>query len=59
MKRKFANGARVRGKEGDGGKASFRGRVGTIASYLPGSGYLVRFDDGRDEYVYAHWLEAA
>ncbi len=23
------------------------------------SGYLVRFDDGLDEYVYAHWLEDA
>jgi len=59
MKRKFASGERVRGKEGDEGKASFRGRIGTVLSYLRGSGYLVRFDDGREEYVYAHWLEAA
>jgi hypothetical protein len=57
MKRKFADGARVKGKEGDDGKASFRGRVGTVISYLSGSGYFVRFDDGLDEYAYVHWLE--
>jgi hypothetical protein len=57
MKRKFADGTLVKGKEGDDGKASFRGRVGTVISYLSGSGYLVRFDDGQDEYAYAHWLE--
>jgi len=59
MKRKFSNGARVKGIEGDEGKGSFRGRAGTVLDYLSGSGYLVRFDDGRDEYAYAHWLEAA
>jgi hypothetical protein len=58
MKRKFRDGMRVIGKEGDEGKGSFRGRKGTVAGYVVGSGYLVKFDDGRDEYVYAHWLEA-
>jgi hypothetical protein len=48
-RRKFADGARVRGQEE--GAASFRGRTGTVVSYVPGSGYWVRFDDGRTENV--------
>jgi hypothetical protein len=52
---KFTEGARIIGKEE--GPASFRGRMGTVLSYLPGSGYQVSFDDGRVEYAYAHWLE--
>jgi len=55
--RKFSYGARVIGKEE--GPASFRGRLGTVLSYLRGSGYQVIFDDGRVEYAYAHWLEPA
>ncbi len=55
--RKFADGARVRGREE--GAASFRGRTGTVTSYVPGSGYWVNFDDGRTENVPAHWLEVA
>ena len=55
--RKFEVGGRVRGKEE--GPASFRERTGTVISYLAGSGYQVSFDDGRVEYAYAHWLEAA
>jgi hypothetical protein len=55
--RKFANGARVRGREE--GAASFRGRTGTVTGYVPNSGYWVCFDDGRIENVPAHWLEAA
>ena len=53
---KFSLGARIIGKEE--GPASFRGRMGTVVSYLPGSGYQVSFDDGRVEYAYAHWLES-
>jgi len=45
-KRKFADGTRVQGREE--GAASFRGRTGTVMSYVPGSGYWVSFDDGRD-----------
>jgi hypothetical protein len=55
--RKFADGARVRGREE--GTASFRGRTGTVTSYLPNSGYWVCFDDGHIENVPSHWLEAA
>lgn len=55
--RKFTMGARVRGKEE--GPGSFRGRTGTVIGYVSGSGYEVAFDDGRVEYAYAHWLEAA
>jgi hypothetical protein len=54
---KFSEGARVVGKEE--GPASFRGRIGTVLSYLSGSGYQISFDDGRVEYAYAHWLENA
>jgi hypothetical protein len=56
-KRKFADGARVRGREE--GRASFRGRTGTVTGYVPGSGYWVNFDDGMTENVPAYWLEAA
>jgi hypothetical protein len=56
-KRKFTDGARVRGREE--GAASFRGRTGTVMSYVPGSGYWISFDDGRVECVTAHWLEAS
>jgi hypothetical protein len=55
-RRKFADGMRVRGREE--GAGSFRGRTGTVTSYVPGSGYWVSFDDGRVENVPAHWLEA-
>lgn len=55
--KKFAPTVRVRGREE--GPGSFRGRMGMVIGYVSGSGYLVRFDDGREEYVYAHWLEAA
>jgi hypothetical protein len=55
--RKFSNGVRVIGREE--GPASFRGRTGTVIGYISGSGYQVRFDDGRIEYAYAHWLEMA
>lgn len=58
MKRKFGNTARVRGIDKDEVPASFRGRTGTVAGYVRGSGYFVKFDDGRDEYAYAQWLEA-
>lgn len=54
---KFSEGTRIIGKEE--GPASFRGRVGTVMSYLSGSGYQISFDDGRVEYAYAHWLENA
>jgi hypothetical protein len=56
-KRKFADGARVRGREERAG--SFRGRTGTVTGYVPRSGYWVNFDDGRTENVPSHWLEAA
>jgi hypothetical protein len=55
-RRKFADGTRVRGREE--GEGSFRGRTGTVTSYVPGSGYWVNFDDGRVENVPANWLEA-
>ncbi len=57
-RRKFPDGARVRGKEE--GPGSFRGRTGTVVSYVGWSRqYQVSFDDGRVEYPYVHWLEAA
>ncbi len=56
-KRKFGDGTRVRGREE--GTGSFRGRMGTVTSYVRGSGYWVNFDDGRTENVPSHWLEAA
>jgi hypothetical protein len=52
----FKPGERVRGSDR---KASFRGRQGTVVKYGPGKGeYLVKFDDGREEYVNTEWLEA-
>ena len=56
-KRKFEDGARVRGREE--GAASFRGRTGTVTGYVPCSGYCVNFDDGMTENVPSYWLEAA
>ncbi len=57
-KRKFLDGARVRGKEE--GPGSFRGRTGTVVGYAGRSRqYEVRFDDGRVEYAESHWLETA
>jgi hypothetical protein len=56
MRRKFVDGTRVRGREE--GAASFRGRTGTVVSYWGQAQYLVRFDDGREEYAYSYWLEA-
>jgi hypothetical protein len=55
--RKFINGIRVRGREGDECPHGFRGRTGRVVGYAGGSGYLVRFDDGVEEFTYAHWLE--
>lgn len=56
MKRKFEIGSRVQGNDV---RASFSTRPGTVLEYHDGTHeYLVRFDDGRDEYVPAHWLEA-
>ncbi len=40
-------------------ESPFRGRTGTVASYVPGSGHWVNFDDGRVENVLVHWLDAA
>jgi hypothetical protein len=58
--RKFAEGARVRGREdGPGSRGSFRGRTGTVLNYVSGSGYNVLFDDGVIENVPSDWLEAA
>ena len=51
----FNPGQRVIGNDK---KAAFRQREGTVVSYGPGRGeYLVRFDDGREEYVNTQWLE--
>lgn len=57
MKRKFEIGSRVRGNDV---KGSFsRERTGTVLGYHGSTHeYLIRFDDDRDEYVPAHWLEA-
>ncbi len=42
---------------GNDKKASFRGRKGTVIGYEPRTHeYLVRFDDGRNEYVNPSWL---
>lgn len=51
------NGMRVRGREDSECPKSFRGRTGTVIGYAGGSAYFVRFDDGPEEYTYAHWLE--
>jgi len=57
-RRKFANGARVRGKEE--GPASFRDRAGTVLHYVGWSRqYKVQFDDGRVEYPYVPEIENA
>jgi hypothetical protein len=56
--RKFVSGDRVRGRYDEKCPESFRARSGTVMSYVIGSGYFIRFDDGKEEYVYAHWLEA-
>jgi hypothetical protein len=51
---KFNKGDRVIGNDK---KASFRDRKGTIVNYEPRTHeYLVRFDDGRNEYVNPGWL---
>jgi hypothetical protein len=47
----------VRGREDDECPRGFRGRIGTVVGYAGGSGYFVRFDDGIEEFTYAHWLE--
>jgi len=42
---------------GNDKKASFRDRRGTVIGYKPRTHeYLVRFDDGRNEYVNPSWL---
>ena len=52
----FHPGQRVIGNDK---KAAYRQRRGTVIKYGPGkSEYLVRFDDGREEYVNTEWLEA-
>ncbi len=51
---KFNMGDRVIGNDK---KASFRDRKGTVIGYEPRTHeYLVRFDDGRNEYVNPSWL---
>jgi len=51
---KFNMGDRVIGNDR---KASFRDRKGTVIGYEPRTHeYLVRFDDGRNEYVNPSWL---
>ena len=43
---------------GNDRKASFRDRKGTVIGYEPRTHeYLVRFDDGRNEYVNPSWLD--
>ena len=52
----FHPGQRVIGNDK---KAAYRQREGTVVKYGPGKGeYLVRFDDGGEEYVNTEWLEA-
>jgi len=54
-RRKFNIGDRIIGNDK---KASFRDRRGTVVEYWVLTGeYLVRFDDGRDEYVNPGWLD--
>jgi hypothetical protein len=55
--RPFVDGERVRGRDDDQCPLNFRGRTGTVLGYYVGSGCLVRFDDGAEEYAYVHWLE--
>jgi len=54
VKRKFIIGGRV---IGNGKKASFSGRKGTITQYESGSQYWVIFDDGKRECVNSWWLD--
>jgi hypothetical protein len=56
-KLKFAPGARA--KVNSEGPAEYRGRSGTVVDYLGGSQYVIKFDDGRTEYLLSQWLEAA
>jgi site-specific DNA-methyltransferase (adenine-specific) len=54
-KLKFNMGDAVTGNDK---KASFRGRKGTIVGYEPRTHeYLVRYEDGRNEYVNPSWLD--
>ncbi len=54
-KRKFYIGEKVVGNDK---RASFRDRRGIVLRYGPGKAeYLVRFDDGREEYVNSWWLD--
>lgn len=56
MRLKFHRGQRVIGNDK---KAAYRQRRGTVVKYGPGKGeYLVRFDDGQEEYVNTEWLGA-
>lgn len=55
---RFGLGTRVKGRQE--GPGSFQGRTGTVAHYVLGSHYGVRFDDtGEVEYLYSWWLETA
>lgn len=52
---KFYPGDRVIGNDK---KAAYRQSPGTVVKYGPGKGeYLVRFDEGPEEYVNTEWLE--
>ena len=52
---KFHPGDRVIGNDK---KAAYRKCRGTVLKYGPGKGeYLVRFDEGPEEYVNTEWLE--
>ena len=43
---------------GNDERADYRQCRGTVIKYGPGKGeYLVRFDDGREEYVNTEWLD--
>jgi len=55
MTRKFNDGARVIGNDV---RASFRQRSGTVQSYAGEGEYWVKFDDGVEECVPSHWLDA-
>ena len=55
-RKKFDIGSRVIGNDK---KASFKDRRGTVVKYWTPTGeYLIRFDDGRDEYVNPRWLDS-
>ena len=52
---KFYSGDRVVGNDK---RADYREYQGTVVKYGPGKGeYLVRFDDGREEYINTEWLD--